>query len=149
MSNTQSLAFPNMFDVAKNKVSVFDGNQSIVNRCKLLILTEPTELFKNPTFGVGLKRYIWQYNTDNQKQIIRDKIVAQLRQNEPAVDADKTSFSDGLLFTGSTDNSAEQEYNILKMTVGLSTIYGDLLELNGNDLFQNYQQDMKALNAGG
>ena len=62
---------------------------SIVNRSKLLILTEPTELYNNPDFGVGLKRHLFQYNNENQKAIIRDRIVEQLRLHEPCVDPDK------------------------------------------------------------
>ena len=69
MASTSSLAFPQMFDVARNTVGVIEDNESVVNRSRLLILTEPTELHMNPDFGVGLKRYIWQYNTDNQKAI--------------------------------------------------------------------------------
>ena len=56
---TNSLAWPSMFDVARNKVSVIEDNQSVVNRSKLLILTDPTELYMNPNFGVGLKKYLW------------------------------------------------------------------------------------------
>lgn len=61
---TNSLSFPNMFDVARNKVGVISDNESIVNRSRLLILTEPTELYHNPDFGVGLKRHLWHYNTE-------------------------------------------------------------------------------------
>lgn len=127
--NTNSLAFPKMLDVTRNRVATYEGNRSIVNRTKLLILTNPTELYNSPTFGVGLKRYLWQYNTSNTKAIIQDRIKEQLREHEPYVDADMTSFSDGLVFTG--DATAEfdpADYNRLKMTVGLSTIYKD--ELN-------------------
>lgn len=127
--NTNSFAFPKMLDVTRNRVATYEGNRSIVNRTKLLILTNPTELYNSPTFGVGLKRYLWQYNTSNTKAIIHDRIKEQLREHEPYVDADMTSFSDGLVFTG--DATAEfdpADYNRLKMTVGLSTIYKD--ELN-------------------
>lgn len=127
--NTNSFAFPKMLDVTRNRVATYEGNRSIVNRTKLLILTNPTELYNSPTFGVGLKRYLWQYNTSNTKAIIQDRIKEQLREHEPYVDADMTSFSDGLVFTG--DATAEfdpADYNRLKMTVGLSTIYKD--ELN-------------------
>ena len=127
---TTSWSFPNMFDVTKNSVSVMEGNRSIVNRTRLLILTDPTEVYNEPTFGVGLKKYLWQYNTKNTKAIIQDKIKDQLREYEPCVDADKTSFADGLLFTGNGNADATaQEYNQLKMTVGLSTIYEDKLNV--------------------
>lgn len=133
---TNSLSFPAMFDIVRNKVGVIEDKVSVVNRCRLLMLTEPTELYNSPDFGVGLKRYLWQYNTENTKAIIKDRIIAQLRLHEPSCDADKTSFSDGLLFTGN-DNMSEQEYNELKMTVGIQTIFGDIasIDLARDELF--------------
>lgn len=81
-----------MFDVARNKVGVLSDNESIVNRSRLLILTEPTELYHNPNFGVGLKRHLWHYNTENEKAILKDRIVEQLRLHEPCCAPDKTSL---------------------------------------------------------
>ncbi len=128
---TNSLAFPNMFDI-RNKVGVIEDKISVVNRCRLLMLTEPTELYNSPDFGVGLKRYLWQYNTENTKAIIKDRIVLQLRLHEPSCDADKTSFSDGLLTENSVDMPA-QEYSKLKMTVGIQTTFSDEVNI---DLFR-------------
>lgn len=125
---TNSIAWPNMFDVSRNRVSVLEGNASIVNRGKLLILSEHTSLYNNPNFGVGLKRHLWQYNRDNEKAVIRDRITDQLRLHEPSCDADKTQYADGLLFSGE-DEASMHEQNKLKMTVGLKTIYGDTVEV--------------------
>lgn len=129
-SSTNSLSWPNMFDVARNTVALKEGNESVVNRTKLLILTDPTELYNNPTFGVGLRKYLWQYNTPNVKAIIQNKIKEQLAEHEPYVDADMTQFADGLLFSGSGDtHSLLEDMNQLKMTVGLQTIFKDKLDL--------------------
>lgn len=135
MPRTCSIAWPNMFDVSRNKVSVVDDNTSIVSRVRLLILSEPTELYNNPTFGVGLKRYLWQYNTPNTKARIQDRIVQQLGEHEPCVIPQETKFADGLLFT-ETSNMPVQEFNKLKMTTALSTIFGDevSVELNSDDV---------------
>lgn len=134
MASTSSLAFPFLFDVARNVVSVVEDTQSVVNRTRLLILTEPTELHMNPNFGVGLKRHIWQYNNENQKAIIKDRIIEQLRLHEPCVKADETKISDGLLFTGSSDNDQiTQDFNRLKMTVALTTVFGDNVEVKLNN----------------
>lgn len=132
-SNTNSLAFPNMFNVSQNSVAVKENSQSIANRSRLLIHTEPTELFNNPNFGVGLKKHIWKYNDENQPAIIRDTIVAALKLNEPCVIADKTTVTkDPLISNGSVIVS--QEYNKLRLTVVLVTTFGDTVEvkLNGN-----------------
>ena len=126
---TNSLGFPNMFNIANNCVNVISDKVSIVNRVRLLILTEPTELYNNPDFGVGLKRHLWQYNTENEKAIIRDRITEQLRLHEPCCDAEETQFADGLLFTGSDENLA-QNYNKLEMTISVRTIFGDTVEID-------------------
>lgn len=127
---TTSLAFPNMINVAGNRVSVKSDKDSVINRVRLLMLTDPTELYNSPDFGVGLKRYLWQYNTANTSALIQDRIVQQLRKYEPCVVADSTSFADGLVFSPDTVQSM---YNELKMTVGLHTIFEDELSIVLND----------------
>lgn len=129
---TNSWAFPNLFDVARNRVAMLSDNASVVNRTRLLMLTEPTELYNAPTFGVGLKRYLFQYNNENTKALIKDRIVDQLNLFEPCVDAQATEFTDGLLYTGSGETS--NNYNKLEMTVGLKTIFGDTVAVNMADL---------------
>lgn len=131
MAETTSLQWPNMFDIARNQVAVMEDNTSVVSRTRLLILSEPTSLYNDPDFGVGLIRHLWHYNNANEKAIIKDRIVKQLRINEPYVIPDQTQFADGLLFTGGSEpDFSAQEYNRLKMTVGLKTTYNELLEVN-------------------
>ena len=138
MSGTNSLSFPNMFDVAHNQVSVSEDSVSVSSRTRLLILTEPTELYNNLDFGVGLKRYIWTYNSDNQKAIIQNRIKEQIQKYEPCVDPNTIVFSDGLLVTGSDDYLTKvQDHNRVKMTVSLVTTFGDSLTLDLDSLF-NY-----------
>lgn len=132
---TSSLAWPTMFDVARNRVAVLEDNTSIVNRTKLLMLTDPTEVYNEPNQGVGLKKYLWQYNTDNTKALIQDNIKNQLSLHEPYVAAEKTQFSDGLIFTGSqVDSDIAQNYNQLKMTIAVQTIYGDTANIDFNNI---------------
>lgn len=130
MNYTTSIAFPNMINVAGNMVSVKSGKDSITNRVRLLMLTDPTELYNSPDFGAGLKRYLWQYNTVNTSAMIKDRITQQLRKYEPCVIADKTSFADGLIFSEGQENAL---YNELNMTVGLHTIYEDELSIALNN----------------
>lgn len=133
--STSSLSWPNMFDVARNQVSTLHGNGAVLHRTRLLFLTEPTEVYMNPDQGVGLKRYLWQYNNPNLKKIILDRLIEQLRLHEPCCIPEETQIADGLLFTGETDPSLlSQEFNQLKMTVAVKTVYGDTLnvDLGGN-----------------
>lgn len=132
MSKTNSIKFPNMIDVASNRVGLYTDNESIVNRTRLLFMSDPTSLYNNPTFGLGLKRYLFTYNTPNTVAIIKDQMVEQLREHEPCVDPDQTSFADGLLFTELDRTNTVEDFNHLKMTVGLKTIYNDELEVQLN-----------------
>lgn len=133
MSSTNSLSFPTMFDVSRNAVAVADDTASIVSRTRLLILTEPTELYMSPEFGVGLKRHIWQYNNENEKAIIKDRIIQQLKLHEPCVKAEETQITDGLLFTGGDGAQIEQDFNRMKLTVALATVFGDHAEVTLNN----------------
>jgi phage baseplate assembly protein W len=111
-----------MFDVSQNKVSVLNDSISIVNRTRLLMLTDPTALYNEPEQGVGLKRYIGRYNNDNVRAEIKDRIVEQLRAYEPCVVPDKTDWADGLVFTGQPNDGHIKPHK-LEMTVALKTIY--------------------------
>lgn len=130
MAKTTSLQWPNMFDIARNQVAVMEDNASLVSRTRLLILSDPTSLYNDPDFGVGLRRHLWHYNNANEKAIIQDRIKDQLRINEPCVYPDQTQFADGLLFTGNSyDNMSAENYNHLKMTVGLKSNYGESIDV--------------------
>lgn len=130
MSKTNSIKFPNMIDVASNRVGLYTDNESVVNRTRLLFMSDPSSLYNNPTFGLGLKRYLFTYNNTNTKAIIKDQMIEQLRQHEPCVDPDHTAFADGLVFT---EPDAAEDPNHLRMTVGLRTIYNDDVEVVFND----------------
>lgn len=127
---TNSIPMPNMFNVAQNQVAIISDENSVVNRCKLLILTEPTEIYNEPNQGVGLKRHLFKYNHENEKAIIKDRIVEQLRIHEPQCSPDETQFSDGLLFTGTPGNEVTQKYNRLDMTIAIKTVFGATVNLN-------------------
>lgn len=129
MANTTSLAFPRMFDVSQNKVSVLSDSVSIVNRTRLLMLTDPTALYNEPEQGVGLRRYMGRYNTENVRAEVKDRIVEQLRVYEPCVVPDKTEWADGLIFTGQP-NDIRIKPNKLEMTVALKTIYDSTASLD-------------------
>ena len=124
MPNTESLHWPNLFDVSRNRMNVANDAQSITNRVKLLLLTEPTELYNEPAYGVGLKKYIGRYNNDNTLAMLKDNIIEQLRLWEPCVIPEKTEVQRGLLYTGDT-SGFDHDHNHLKITVSLKSKYGD------------------------
>lgn len=133
MAKTNSWAWPNMINVAQNKVALYEDNKSITNRSKLLILTEPTELYNEPNFGVGLRKYLFTYNTENQKSIIQDSIKKQLELHEPYCIADETEFIDGLAYTGRQDEVSKfTDINKLEFTCAIKTVYQSTAEVELN-----------------
>lgn len=124
-----SWSWPNLFDVARSKVSLYRDTASIVNRVKLLLLTEPTELFMTPNFGVGLKKYMFTYNNDNTIALIKDNLIEQLRIWEPAVIPEDTIVERGLNYTGGTDTlGTTKALNSLNLTITLKTKYMQVIQ---------------------
>lgn len=129
MATTNSLSFPNMFDPIRNKVSVLEDNESVINRTKLLLLVQPTELYNNIDFGAGLKRFMFTYNNPNNIAMIQDAIKKQLDKYEPCVIAEDTKFHD-LISESKNDMEIEtQQFNEVHMSVGLSCTFVNKLEV--------------------
>ena len=131
--NTSSIKFPNMFAVSQNKVGLLEDETSIANRVKLLILTDPTEVFNTPRQGVGLKKYLYQYNNENTKSRILDDVKSQLRIYEPCVDADKTEWTDGLISSGNSNSDDLAPLNTLEMSIILHTQYDTIATVTVNE----------------
>lgn len=114
-----------MFDVARGKVNLYSDTKSLTNRIKLLLLTEPTELYNVPNFGVGLKKYVFRYNSDNIPAMIRDELIEQLRLWEPDVIPEETQVErKEVASTQSlTVNSVGEAANKLELTVSVTTRY--------------------------
>ena len=141
MANTNSWAWPNMINVAQNRISIYEDNQSVVSRGRLLMLTEPTELYNEPNQGVGLKRYMYRYNQPNVKAEIRDRCAEQFDLHDPQVNGSGTQWADSLLFSGTTTGSdtdpAITGANKLEMTISMETKYGEQVTMDLNkDIIQ-------------
>lgn len=121
-----------MFDVARSRVNVDVNDKAILTRVRLLLLTEPTELHMVPNFGVGLKKHMFKYNSDNVVALIQDELIEQLRLWEPAVIADKTKVERGPNYNWDLTKFgalAEHE-NVLDLRVSVTTTYTKTLSFN-------------------
>jgi|TARA_R110002126_G_scaffold30962_9_gene100367 phage baseplate assembly protein W len=60
------------------------NNQSIISvvmqNLKMLILTAPGERIMDPTFGVGMRNYLFEQNTESTHSKIRAKIHRQVQE---------------------------------------------------------------------
>ena len=120
-----SWSWPNLFDVARNKVNLYNNTQSLTNRVKLLLLTDPTELYMTPNFGVGLRKHLFKYNNDNVIALIRDELIDQLRLWEPGVIPEETTVVRGLQYSedASSAKTISEKMNTLNLTITLTTRY--------------------------
>ena len=134
-----------MFDAVRGRTMVLEDTKSIVNRTRLLMLTDPTELYNEPDFGVGMKRYLWQYNSPNIKPMIRDKVAEQLSMYEPYCIPEETEYADGLIITDESNGSVDNP-NVLNMSVALHTKLGATTTINTTDLQQIIELNESALN---
>lgn len=122
-----------MFNIAQNRVSIYEDNQSVVSRCRLLMLTGPTELYNEPNQGVGLQGFLFRYNNENVKAQICDKCKEQFGIHDPAVDAPDTQWMNGLQFTEPSGNvNMSDAQGHVKMTIAVKTVFGDIVNVNLN-----------------
>lgn len=129
-----SWAWPNIFDVARSKVNLYTDTKSLTNRIKLLLLTEPTELYMVPNFGVGLKKYLFRYNSENIPAMIRDELIEQLRLWEPDVIAEETTVTRTERSTDpSVLQSVSDKMNKLDLTITVTTRYMKSVSFNITD----------------
>jgi phage baseplate assembly protein W len=61
----------------------------------MLVLTNPGERVMIPNFGVGIRRYLFEFPTKNLKNEISSKIKEQVKFFMPFLDIEEISFKDG------------------------------------------------------
>lgn len=125
--NTSSWSFPNMINIAQNTVGVAKDTNSIHTRVSTLLRTEPTELHMNPEFGVGLKKFMWQYATPETRALVKQKIIEQIARYEPCVDPKSIEFIEDDVDSMQVTNV--QSVNALHLTVVMQTRYGDTVNI--------------------
>lgn len=69
----KSISFPKMF-ATKTKTGLVQDYDATLQNLKMLIFSEKGELFGDPYFGTGLKRYLY----DPNDKIIRDILIDEL-----------------------------------------------------------------------
>lgn len=86
--------------------------EQVKQNLKMLILTVPGERVMKPKFGVGLKRYLFEQNTEFLRQEISNKINEQVNIYMPFVKIKRINYSD--------IEAAETDANTLKITIQYS-----------------------------
>lgn len=103
---TNSIRFPNIFNLNSGVTSV-ESQYTSINRCIALILTTaPGELLGDPDFGCGLYERLFNAYTPDESALIKDDIVDSLTKYEKRITITKEDIT-----IEPVDND-EHRYNI-------------------------------------
>lgn len=72
----KSIAFPNMF--TRTSTNFVTGKEATFQNLKYLILSEKGELFGDPFYGVGLKKYLFDQNDTIIKDLVLDDMYTAI-----------------------------------------------------------------------
>ena len=105
----------NKKDFLKDVQASYDA-EAIKNSITNIFLTSPGDKLLNPTFGIDLKRFLFEPVDDFISEIIRDDIETKLPLMEPRVVVDEVEVD---------PDEDENQYNIsLRIDVPTLSLYG-------------------------
>ena len=91
----KSIAFPNMF--TRSSTNCVSNKEATMQNLKYLILSEKGELFGDPFYGVGLKKYLFDQNDTIVKDLVLDDMYTAIASFMPQL---RISRNDLKLRTG-------------------------------------------------
>ena len=93
----KSISYPKMF-VTKTKTGLVQDYDATLQNLKLLIFSEKGELFGDPYFGTGLKRFLYDQNDVILRDLLIDELYTAIATFMPQIKIkreDITIISDG------------------------------------------------------
>lgn len=80
----KSISYPKMF-VTKTKTGLAQDYDATLQNLKLLLFSEKGELFGDPYFGTGLKRFLYDQNDMILEDILIDEIYTAIATFMPQI----------------------------------------------------------------
>jgi hypothetical protein len=80
----RGMAFPPRVG-ADGRVAWSDGENNVRESIRIILMTEPRERLRLPTFGAGLRQYLFEPNNPATRQRIRENIEESIARWEPRV----------------------------------------------------------------
>lgn len=120
-----SIAFPEMFNrTVTNTVSDYEAT---LQNIKMLLWSEKGELFGDPYYGTGLKKYLYEQNDAILKDILVDDIYTAIATFIPQILIDRkgiTIESDGARVTATIEatNRVSFETNLYNLVLLDTTV---------------------------
>jgi phage baseplate assembly protein W len=70
-----------------------EGPQAVEQSIRAILLTEPGERIARPTFGAGLRRFLFEPNGLELRTRIRETVAAALARDEPRIRLEEVSVT--------------------------------------------------------
>ena len=70
---------------ADGRMTWSTGEQNVRESIRIILATEPSERLMLPTFGAGLRRYLFEQNTVETRRLIEEDIRTALERWEPRI----------------------------------------------------------------
>jgi phage baseplate assembly protein W len=102
-----------------------DYTKLVRQNLKMLILTSPGERVMNPEFGVGIKRYLFEYKSEFIKQEIANRIIDQSNKYIPTAVIQSITYPE--------NSSFGEEFNESRLNISIvfySTVSNESAVLN-------------------
>ena len=80
----RSISYPKIF-VTKTKTGIVNDYDATLQNLKMLIFSEKGELFGDPYFGTGLKRFLYDQNDTVLKDLLVDEIYIAVATFMPQI----------------------------------------------------------------
>lgn len=81
----QSMAFPPRLGT-NGRVQWSRGEDNVRESIRIILLTEPGERLMLPSFGAGLRSFLFEPNVASTHRLIEERVAHALRRWEPRVD---------------------------------------------------------------
>ena len=81
----QSIKFPLSLGIEKDFKDFDNNKQFVAFQLKNVLFTNPGERISIPSFGVGIKRYLFEMNGDSTASVIRSRIIQQVNAYIPGI----------------------------------------------------------------
>lgn len=78
--------FPLFFSTDGGYASNTSIKEVVKQNFKNMVLTSPGERIMNPDFGVGIRNFLFEQNSERTRQIIRDRINQQIDRYMPFIE---------------------------------------------------------------
>ena len=80
----RSIAFPNIFN--RTTVNLVEDYDATLQNLKMLLWSEKNELFGDPYYGTGFKRYLYDQNDVVLQDILIDDIYSTIKLFMPQIE---------------------------------------------------------------